>query len=116
LFVNGARKSEQNRRMSARWVSRRTKKVVRLLGVAAAFADRRGGVGAESFGNQDAVADADRVQGRGVEGRCPTFDCLFDGDLGLDEQVGQLVGPALVPHHSHALEFSQVVGKMQNSP
>jgi hypothetical protein len=35
--------------------------------------------------------------------------------LGLDQQSGQIVGPALVPTDAHRLQLPEVVGVMRNS-
>ena len=80
-----------------------------LLLVARSLAGLRGRVGGEPLGHQLSVTNPDRVQRCGIEVVASARPGIFDGPLRLDEQPGQVVGPALVPPDADRLQFPEVV-------
>src|ERR1039458_9348808 len=84
-----------------------------LLLVARPFADGGFGVGGQALLDQSAVAGADRVQDRVVEVTGAGGPGGADGLFGLDQQPDHLAGPALVPHHSHGFELTDMMGIAQ---
>ena len=81
-----------------------------LLLVTRPLADLGSRVEAEPLGHQLPIANPDRVQRCGIEVVAYVGAGIFDGVLGLDQEPGEVVGPALVPPDGDRLQLSEVVG------